>query len=382
MKIYYVDTQEQLEEVCDHLSGSESIAVDTEFMREKSYFAQLCLIQVANNSIIACIDPLALSDLGPFLDILYDPKILKIMHAARQDLEIFYDLRGEIPSPLFDTQLAATLLAFGDQVSYANLVRELLGVDLEKSHTRTNWSQRPLEEGQLRYAEDDVRYLLEIAQRQRQELKKMGRLDWLQDDFADLIDIKIYRKVPAEAWRRIRGIRVLKGVQLAVLQELAAWREDRAKTMDKPRKWILRDELLVDLARRLPKNIDTLRNMRGLEPHIYKRYGAEILEVISSALQLPEEKWPTLGFRFTPSPEQEPLVDIMMAIVRQSGFRNGISPLTMASRRDLEKLLTDKVEQPLLHGWRGNLIGKELKAFLNGELSLRVKNGILEISSI
>lgn len=374
MKELYVDSPELLEELCDRLRGAAAIALDTEFMREKTYFAQLALLQICNGEVIACVDPLALKDLQPLMDIIYDRDIQKVMHASRQDLEIFFDLNGDLPGPMFDTQIAATLLGYGDQVSYATLVRDMLGVELEKIHTRTNWTQRPLDRGQIVYAQDDVRYLLPIWQRQIRQLGDMGRSDWLDDDFEQLTNPQHYTREPQEAWLRIRGIRVLKGLQLAGLQELAAWREFRAREQDKPRKWVLRDDVLVDLARRMPETVQDLRSMRGLEPHVIKRLGDEVLQVISRVRTIPEAEWPILGFRFTPTPAQEALIDAMMAIVRQCGIENSVSPSALATRRELEQLVAGKIDVDLLHGWRGRLVGKELKAFLQGERSIQVRN--------
>lgn len=376
---YYVSTQEQLEELCDMLQGSASIALDTEFMREKSYYAHLCLLQIANDHLIACVDPLTVPDMKPLLDIIFDKNILKVMHSARQDLEILNDIRDALPQPLFDTQVAATLLGYGDQVSYGTLVRDMLNVELDKSHTRTNWSQRPLDPGQLLYAEDDVRYLLEISKRQMRKLADMGRDGWLDEDFAELTNEKNYNRPPGEAWQRIRGIRVLKGRHLAVLKELAAWRETRARKQDKPRKWILRDDVIVDLSRRMPETTGKLRSMRGIEPQVVKKIGQDIVEVIKKGMTAPEDQWPKLGFRFSPNSEQEAIVDAMMAVVRYCGLQNGISPAALATRRDLEQLIGSEGDHSILHGWRGMLVGRELMNFLNGNSRLSVNKGVLNL---
>jgi len=378
---FQVSTAEQLEELCELLQGSAAIALDTEFMREKSYYANLSLLQIANDHLIACVDPLALENLEPLLDIIYDRNILKVMHAARQDLEILNDLRGSLPCPLFDTQIAATLLGYGDQVSYGTLVRDMLNIELDKSHTRTNWAQRPLDPGQIRYAEDDVRYLLEISQIQMRKLEDMGRQGWLEEDFVELTNEKNYNKPPDEAWQRIRGIRVLKGRHLAVLKALAAWREERARKVNKPRKWILRDDVLVDLSRRMPGSTAKLRTMRGIESQTVKKIGEEIVAVIKDAMVLSEDQWPSLGFRFSPSAEQEILVDAMMSVVRFCGLKNGISPAALATRRDLEQLLAGGDDHSILHGWRGMLVGRELTKFLDGGTKLSIVNGVLELEN-
>ncbi len=381
MKEFYVNTPEQLDDLCERLRGAASLALDTEFLRERTFYAQLCLLQIASEELVACVDPLALPTLDPLLEIIYDARVLKIMHAGRQDLEILFDLRGKLARPVFDTQIAATLLGLGDHVSYQTLVRDVLGVDLEKTHTRTNWQQRPLDSGQIRYAQDDVRYLHEVWRRQMRQLEDKGRLGWLDDDFADLTDIAHYDKAMDQAWLRIRGIRVLKGVQLAVVRELAIWREQRARADDRPRKWVLSDDVLIDFARHLPLDMEALQRVRGLDPRALRRVGPDIINVIQRAQQLPESQWPSLGLRFTPTPSEEALVDAMMAIVRQAGIGNGISPAALASRRDLEQMIAGKGDHSILHGWRGRLVGQHLQAFLNGQIELHMDQGVLHFKS-
>jgi len=380
MKEFYVDTPEQLDDLCERLRGAASLALDTEFLRERTFYAQLCLLQIASEEIVACVDPLALPTLDPLLEIIYDPGVLKIMHAGRQDLEIMFDLRGKLARPVFDTQIAATLLGLGDQVSYQTLVRDVLGVELEKTHTRTNWQQRPLDSGQVRYAQDDVRYLHEVWHRQMRQLEDKGRLGWLDDDFAALTDIANFDKAAEDAWLRIRGIRVLKGVQLAVVRELAAWREHRAREHDRPRKWVLGDDVLIDLARHMPADVDALHRVRGLDPRTLRSAGLDVISAIKRAQQLPESEWPSLGLRFTPTPTEEALIDAMMAIVRQAGISNGISPAALASRRDLEQLIAGKDDHGILLGWRGRLVGGHLQAFLGGQIELHMDQGVLHIA--
>lgn len=379
MKEFYVDTPKRLDDLCERLAGAASIALDTEFLRERTFYAKLCLLQVATEELVACVDPIALPTLEPLLKIIYDERVIKIMHAGRQDIEILYDLRGTLPRPVYDTQIAATLLGFGDQVSYQTLVRDTLGVDLEKNHTRTNWEQRPLDSGQLRYAQDDVRYLHEVWHRQRRQLEDKGRVDWLADDFANLVNIKNYDKAAEEAWRRIRGIRVLKGIQLAALQELATWREHRAREFDRPRKWVVSDDVLIDIARHMPMDMEALHRIRGLDVRTLRRVGEDLVQAMHRVKKLPESEWPSLGLRFTPTPAEEVMVDAMMAIVRQCGITNGISPAALASRRELEQLIACKDDQAILHGWRGNLLGNHLKAFINGDIELRLVNGALQL---
>lgn len=378
----YVDSPAALAELCRSLRRSPWLALDTEFIRERTYYPQLCLIQVADADTVACVDPMALDDLGPLLDLLYDPAITKVLHSAYQDLEIFYHLRGTVPGPVFDTQVAATLLGHGEQVGYATLVKDLLGVDLDKSQSRTDWARRPLDPAQLRYAADDVRYLREVYLRQHSELERRGRLDWLADDFRELCDPGRYRTEPREAWRRLKGHQQLKGAQLAVLRALAAWREERAAAADRPRRWILSDEVLLDLARRQPETEDQLKRSRGLEATTLKRHGPALLELIAQGRAEPPEHWPQPVPRLKLDAEQEALLDAMMALVRLRGVQHAVSPQTLAGRRDLERLLAGDPDASLLHGWRARLAGREVAALLRGELRLEVHEGRLRSTAV
>ncbi len=353
------------------------MALDTEFIREKSYFPRLCLLQVGNGELVACIDPLALPDLDELLALLYDPAVVKVFHAGRQDLEIFYHLRGELPQPLFDTQIAAALLGYGDQVGYGALVKEMLGIELAKAHSRTDWSQRPLDADQLRYAADDVRYLGDLYREQQRMLTRLGRMDWLASDFASLADPATYRNDARDAWRRVRGIQHLRGRQLAVLQVLAAWREEQARMLDRPRKWILRDEVLLELARRQPLDQHALARIRGLEAAARRHYGSELLDSIRHARESSPEQWPRPSRRPRLSLEQEAAVDAMMALVRLIAADNRISPASLTSRKELEQLVCGEQECMVLRGWRGALCGRRLQRFLKGGTGLQMVGGNL-----
>ncbi len=377
----YVDAPEALSALCARLKPSEWLALDTEFIREKSYYPRLCLIQVATDEVVACIDPLRLDDLSPLLEILFDESVTKVLHAAYQDLEIFYHLAGKVPRPIFDTQIAASLLGYGDQVGYAKLVQAMLGVTLDKSHTRTDWAQRPLEEAQLRYAADDVRYLRELYRQQYETLDAKGRLGWLAEDFQGLSDTASYEVVPTRAWQRIRGLHTLKGRQLAVLRALAAWREAQAMRSDKPRKWILSDDVLVELARRMPTDEERLAKIRGLDTGAIRRHGDKWLEIIETASQEPAAEWPTLPPRVKLDPEQDAAVDALMALLRLEAREHEISPSMIATRKDLEQLIGGEQDMALLHGWRAQLAGHRLQEFLAGRISLQMENGRLRAES-
>lgn len=376
----YIDNAADLRALCAELQSHAWFALDTEFMREKNYYAQLCLIQVATEEVVACIDPFGIDDLGPLLDLLYDPNITKVLHAAHQDLEIFHVMHGRPPAPVFDTQLAATLLGHGDQIGYGALVKESLGVELEKAHSRADWSLRPLTEEQLHYAADDVRYLAQLYLHQLDALEESGRLEWLQEDFALLSDPHTYDNPPLEAWQRIKGVQLLKGVQLAVLQSLAAWRERKAQESDRPRRWILKDEILFDMARHQPDSRDKLARIRGLEKGLVERYGALWLELLQQARQTPQDEWPQLQRPPRLTPEQEAVADAMMALLRLRAQQQRVSPAALGARRELERLLLGDPHSALLHGWRAALAGHDLQRLLRGELTLQVTDGHLSVA--
>ena len=373
--IHFIDTPEALTELCRELQPADVIAVDTEFIREKTYFAKLCLIQVASDAVTACIDPLALDDLDELLAILYSPEKLKLFHAAWQDLEIFYDQWDRIPAPVFDTQIASALLGFSDQIGYANLVEQVLHVQLDKSAVRTDWAQRPLSSQQLAYAADDVNYLLQVYPIIQQRLTELGRNDWLDEDFAALTNPSSYAKSADKAWQRVSGHGRLKPRQLAALQQLATWREKQARQRNKPRKWILSDDLLLALARQLPSELSQLTKVRGLPERLRNQSGDEIVAVINDALSMEEHVLPSVLQKQRLNPEQECLADTLMAYLRLLAQQNQISPASLGTRKEIEKLVRGSRDIPLLHGWRGHLAGQPLLNLINGKVALTVQAG-------
>lgn len=370
MTVLYIDSEAALTQFCTEIQHSKWLAIDTEFLREKTYYPQLCLIQIANDNVIACIDPIAIKDLTPLLDLLYQPDITLVFHAARQDLELFFLLKNSLPPNLFDTQLAATILGDGDQIGYGNLVKQRLDVNLDKAHSRADWTQRPLSAEQLEYAADDVRYLRELYHQMSADLEKQHRTEWLKEDFAALSDSANYIADPETIWRKIRGAGKLKGVQLAVLQQLAAWREQRAMDRDRPRRWILKDEVMLDLARFAPEKLEKLSQIRGIEARDIERSGRAIIEVISKAKQTPAEQWPILLKPEPLSNQQEALIDALMALLRKFCDEQFITPIAVASRKDIEKLVRGEKDLPLLQGWRNQIVGHHLTAFIEGHLSV------------
>lgn len=377
----FVDTPQALTELCRELQSAEVIAVDTEFIREKTYYAKLCLIQVASDSVIACVDPLALKNLDELLAILYSPDKLKLFHAAWQDLEIFFDQWERIPTPVFDTQIAAALLGFSDQIGYANLAEQLVGVQLDKTASRTDWAQRPLSPQQLAYAADDVNYLLQLYPIILQRLTNLERNSWLEEDFTALTDPTSYAKSADLAWQRVSGHGRLKPRQLAALQRLAAWREQQARQRNKPRKWILSDDILLLLARHLPSDYATLAKVRGLPERLLNQAGEELIASINDALALADNALPTVSQKERLTPEQECLADTLMAYLRLLAQENQISPASLSTRKEIEKMVRGKRDIPLLHGWRRHLAGEPLLNLMDGKIALTIKNGQLNAIS-
>ena len=379
--IRYVDSFESLQQTCAELASGDWIAVDTEFLREKTYYPKLCLVQIATPERVVCIDPLAIDDLAPLFELLYNERITKVMHAARQDMEIFYHLRGTLPAPVFDTQIAALLLGYADQIGYGNLVKEVLGINLDKLHTRADWSQRPLSAEQIRYAADDVVYLVQVYQQMIGKLTARGRLDWLTEDFENLTRAELYSNPPAEAWLRVRAANRLKGPALAVLQALASWREQLAQDRDRPRGWLLRDDILIEIARHLPKSPAALGKIRGLPERTLQKHGTQLLALVTEAREQSPQPLPKKEFRQRLSPSQEALVDVMMAVVRLSGAENELNPAVLASRKQLEQLATGNTDIDALHGWRRQLVGERLQSLLDGRLTVSVVDDHLRIKA-
>ncbi|MBA3582485.1 MAG: ribonuclease D [Gammaproteobacteria bacterium] len=361
------------------LNTSSWITIDTEFVREKTYYPELCLIQIGNAEHSAVIDTQAFDDLSGLENLLFNPNIIKVVHAASQDMEIFYYRFKRMPAPMFDTQQAAALLGFGEQIGYANLVEKLLGVIVDKSQTRTDWSKRPLSEAQIEYAADDVRYLAQIYPMLIADLEKRGRHAWLHEDFAALSDIQRYEVHPENLWQRIKQVNRLRGVEINALKYLAAWRENIAQQENKPRKWLISDEVLLDIARIKPRTVADFARLRGLEPSKLQRYGDTLLNLVTQALAEPKEVWPQLEKSPQASVAQEAIADALMAIVRMLAAEHDIAPGALASRNDLLQLAMGARDVALLTGWPRHVAGDAALKFLNGDSDLKIENNTLKL---
>ena len=378
--IQYIDTPSQLATLCEQIKKEPWLALDTEFLREKTYYPKFCLLQIATPEWVACIDPIALPQLESLFDAIYNPAIVKVFHSCRQDLEIFFQWTGKLPSPIFDTQVAAPLLGFQDNPGYAMLVSSLLSVNLNKAHTRADWSKRPLTEAELEYAADDVIYLCQIYQIMVQKLTALGRIDWLKNDFAELTNPALYKVDPETAWFKIKGKNKLTGKQLSIIQTLAQWREKIAQAEDRPKSWLLRDELLFDLAKLQPETVQELANVRGINERSVNRYGKELCQLITAAKNRPPVPLHEKDRSAKKSQQEEAILDILTALVRVRAEENALNPTILASRKDLEELLSNGDDEcPLLHGWRYTMAGKELVGLLKGELLLGIDSDKLAI---
>lgn len=370
-----VDTAEALTELCAELATSPWLALDTEFLRERTYYSQLCLLQVAGEKTAACVDVLALPTIEPLLALLQQTSITKIVHAGRQDFEILHYVYKILPGPVFDTQLAAALAFGADQIGYAALVDRLLGVRLEKAHTRADWSRRPLSDAELTYALEDVRYLGALYLQLKEQLREAGRLEWLNEAFADLLKPETYIVDPDQAWRRVKDCHRMRGIELAVLQALAAWREREAIARDLPRKWVLSDDVAADLAKRRPQTLEALTKVRGLDARMVLRHGKVLLDLVAQASMTPPAQWPAPEQRRPLSSQEEIIVDMLAATVKLCAAEAGVTPALVASRVHLEDAVRHRDGLLRLEGWRDAIAGDALRRVLAGRAELVIHEG-------
>jgi ribonuclease D len=361
-----VTTSAELLQALERLADGDFVALDTEFMRESTYFPKLCLIQAATAAHIVLIDPLAIPDLQPLWNFLNDAKRIKVLHAARQDLEVMsLSMRdATLAGPIFDTQIAAALLGHPAQIGYGALVAERLSHTLDKGHTRTDWSRRPLSTEQLQYAEDDVRYLVPLYINLRDALEEAGRLPWLYEDTHELEDPALHRTDPGDAWKRLKGLDRLKPEQRATAKLLAQWREEAAIKHDKPRGWILADDSLREIADRMPTTLEALETVRTLPAGVVRRRGEELLSLVTRGRELASSE-PAAFIPPRPDPQQQALVTKLMNFTRTHAEGMKVSPELLATRRDVEQLVFSHRADRLESGWRKDVIGERLLAKLH-----------------
>lgn len=371
MKI--ITTTESLEKFCKAAQKSPFLVVDTEFMRESTFYSQLCLIQVAIPDDEAIIDPMVDGiDMSAFLELMRDEKITKVMHAARQDMEIFYKLCDAVPKPVFDTQLAAMALGFGDSVGYMALVKGRLGINLDKGARFTDWSRRPLTDKQLHYAIGDVTHLRDLYPGMVKELEDKKRLAWVGEEMKDLLDENLYQFDPERAWMRLKP-RKLKKDYLAAMKAAAAWREREAQNKNIPRNRILKDDGIYDIAMRQPKTVKELGNLRGVPNGFERRKNIDrLIKALHDANKNADTYAPVVQAKKHMPPNLGPTIDILKTLLRLKTEYEGIAPRLIANAADIEQIAAfgSKAKVKALKGWRREVFGDDALLMLDGKVSL------------
>lgn len=363
--------------MCKNFSAEEFVTVDTEFLREKTYFPKLCLIQIGDkNKNAVAIDPLIEGlDLTPVFELLANTKVLKVFHAARQDLEIFFNMTGKVVEPFFDTQIAAMVLGYGDSVGYENLVRNVTGGEIDKSSQYTNWSHRPLSDKQIKYALGDVTHLADVYLKLAEQLDAQGRTKWVFEEEEILSAPATYENHPRDMWKKVK-IRSPKPKTLAVLRELAAWREERAIRKDIPRTWVMRDDTMADLASQSPKKADGLKKIRNIPGEFTKGTKADtLIKLIETGLKTPAKDCPHVVKKKPLPPSVSAKVDILKMLLKIQSAECGVAAKLIASSDDLEQIAfgdTDGVAA--LKGWRKEVFGNDAIAMSNGKLAIGLKD--------
>jgi len=373
-----VTSGRQLDEVLAEVRSAGRMGLDTEFLREKTYFAKLCLAQVATPDRIFLLDPIGGLDLTNLSELLADPAIEVVVHAGRQDLQLFYQRTGCVPANIFDVQLAAGFAGLSASLAYGRLVQEVLGVELEKGEAYTDWCRRPLTDKQLRYAADDVRYLLPTADEIKAKLAGLGRTQWLAEEMRWLQTAEAYAS-DEEVWRKVAGQGTLTPRQTATLRELARWREDAAAQRDLPRGWLIKDPTLVEIARRAPSSVAELKTIRGIDPREAERSGPGIIQAVKRGQEAAPVKRPPLPNK-TVQVRARMIAGLADAVLRARSEEVGIAPELVASRSDVDALLFAVLSghserddnNRLLHGWRRDLAGDAIVALATGRCALRV----------
>lgn len=363
--------------LCEKLSGSDYVTVDTEFLREQTFWPQLCLIQLAGPDAEAVVDPLHPGiDLAPFYKLMADQRIVKVFHAARQDIEIVYTKAGLVPTPVFDTQVAAMVCGFGESISYVNLVKRISGADIDKSSRFTDWSRRPLSDKQLIYALGDVTHLRDVYRALKSELDATGRADWLAEEMATLTNPETYDTNPDKSWQRLK-LRVKNKRSLAVLVELAAWRERLAQEQDVPRGRILRDDALYDIANQMPSTPDALGQLRTLSDGFGRSQRArDIVDVVKAGLARDPKTLPKLERSDALSAEATATLELLKVLLKAAAAEHRVAPRMIADSDALEILATEREPDiPATQGWRRKLFGEDALRLKRGELALTLVNG-------
>ncbi|MDD6730770.1 MAG: ribonuclease D [Eggerthellaceae bacterium] len=376
----FITDQADLESFATRACGSSLLAIDTEFLREKTYYAKLCLLQMQTDEETVIVDPFAVDDLTVLADVFTNPGVLKLFHAGSQDIEILYRVVGVMPTPIFDTQLAAALLGHTQQIGYGALVNLCCGVQLKKIDSYTDWSRRPLSPSQVNYAADDVVYLPAVYRKVSGQLASLGRTHWLDPDFAELVDPKKYAVNERDRYRRLKRVGQLKPRQLSAARELAEWRELKAERSDIPRKWVMTDEQIVEACKREARSIDELFMVRGLSDKLSTRDARAVVACIVRGLDTPMEDWPEHARPSRNEANVDVVVDLMSAVVRKRARENNIAFQTLCNHSDLAKVARGYRDVAILQGWRRDIVGNELLDLLAGRLCVFVREDTVEVT--
>ena len=366
----------ELAAVCQRMAAHPFVTVDTEFLRETTYYPLLCVAQMASTEEAVVVDALAPGiDLTPFFTLMADEKVMKVFHAARQDIEIVWHLAKLIPHPIFDTQVAAMVLGYGNSISYDQLVQRITGDALDKSHRFTDWTRRPLSAAQLTYAVSDVTHLRDVYLALVDDLGRRGRVDWVQEEMSVLTSADTYRMDPENAWRRLKA-RVRKPKELAVLIEVAAWREREAQARDVPRSRVVKDDVLADIAVQAPTTTERLKNLRSLPKGFERsRWGEAIVAAVASGLARDMKTLPHIA-RMPTSANGTAVVELLKVLLRMISEQHHVAAKVIATVDDLERMAADdQAEVPALHGWRRELFGEKALALKHGDLALAIEKG-------
>ena len=375
-----ITTTSELAEVCRRMAAHPFVTVDTEFLRETTYYPLLCVAQMASSDEAAVVDALAPGiDLAPFYALMADERVMKVFHAARQDVEIVWHAAKLIPHPIFDTQVAAMVLGYGDSVSYEQLVQRITGDALDKSHRFTDWTRRPLSEAQLAYAISDVTHLRQVYLALVEDLKRRDRADWVEDEMRVLTSPDTYRMEPDNAWKRLKS-RVRKPKELAVLIEVAAWREREAQARDVPRSRVLKDEVITDIAVHAPTNTEKLKALRSLPKGFERsRWGEGIIAAVGRGLARDPKTLP-LQDRFQPTVSGSAIVELLKVLLRMVSEHHHVAAKVIATVDDLDRIAaSDTADVPALTGWRRELFGEKALALKHGKLALAIERGRVAI---
>ncbi|WP_336057297.1 ribonuclease D [Nitratireductor sp. CH_MIT9313-5] len=376
-----IKTREALAEAVSKLSQSDFITIDTEFIRESTYWPELCLIQMAAPGVTALVDPLAEGiDLKPFFDLMADESVTKVFHAARQDIEIIYNMGGLIPHPIFDSQVAAMVCGFGDSISYDQLVFRITGERIDKTSRFTDWRHRPLSQKQLDYALADVTHLIPVYEHLKAQLERENRAHWLKEEMDVLTARETYDPHPEDAWRRLK-LRVRKPIELAVLQHVAAWREREARERNVPRGRVIKDDAIYEAAQQQPKDSQALGRMRSI-PKGWERSStaAGLLGAVAKALATPKEELPRLPKQVHAPEGAAAAAELIKVVLKLVAEREGVAPKMLASSDDIDRIAAEgeKAKVAALSGWRREVFGEEALKLLRGETALRFRNRRIE----